>query len=69
MKDVLHLANQALDNITAQDWERCVHHDEKVMLDDFNREVARDEGTEDFIISVSYTHLESIIHFLPCTNI
>ena len=47
------MANQDLDSITVQDWERCVHHVEKKMLDDFNREVARDEVTEDFIINLS----------------
>ena len=45
--------NQDLDNITAQYWERCVRHVEKIMLDHFNREVTRDEVTEDFIINLS----------------
>ena len=48
--DVLHLANQALGSITGQGWDRCIHYVEKIMLDDFNTEVARDEVTEDFII-------------------
>ena len=52
MKDVLHLANQAWDSITAQDWKRCIHHVENIMLDDFNR-VARNEVTEYFTINLS----------------
>ena len=47
------MTNQALDRITEQDWEKCAHHIEKIMLDDFNGEVVRDEVTEDFIINLS----------------
>ena len=47
------MANQALDSITSQEWERCIHHVEKIMLDVFDREVARDRVTENFIINLS----------------
>lgn len=35
--------------VIAQGWEWCVQHVEKIIPDDFDREVTRDEVNENFI--------------------
>lgn len=51
--DVEQLANEALDNITVEDWANCVRHAEKLQEEDFEKQCATDTIIEPFIVNLA----------------
>ncbi|KAG8267275.1 hypothetical protein J6590_054672 [Homalodisca vitripennis] len=43
---------EAIDNVTAVDWENCVRHSENLQSDDWAKEIVRDDIMEPFIINL-----------------
>ncbi|XP_046677233.1 uncharacterized protein LOC124365307 [Homalodisca vitripennis] len=52
LADVEKLTSEAIDNVTAVDWENCVRHSENLQSDDWAKEIVRDEIMEPFIINL-----------------
>lgn len=52
IEDVEKLTSEAIDNVTAADWEKCVMHAEKLQSDDWEKEIVRDDIMEPFIINL-----------------
>lgn len=57
--DVERLTSEAIDNVTSSDWEKCVHHAEKLQEDDWAKEIVRDDRMEPLIINLSDASTDS----------
>lgn len=52
LEDVERLTSEAIDHVTAEDWEKCVRHAENLQSDDWQKEIVRDDAMEPFIINL-----------------
>ena len=52
INDVRVLLEEALDNVTIEDWKKCVAHSERLQEEDFMKEIGRDESIERLVINL-----------------
>lgn len=59
IKDVRKLLEEALLNVTVDDWKKCVKHAEELQEDDFVKSGIRDDATERIVINLQDDSQES----------
>lgn len=52
LADVQKLLHEELDNITAEDWRKCVKHTENIIKSDFEKELGRETTIEPIVINL-----------------
>lgn len=52
MSDVEELVNKELDNVTIEDWVKCVKHAVKLQEEDFAKELGRENILEPVVINL-----------------
>jgi hypothetical protein len=52
LADVEGLMSDAIDRVTAEDWQKCVRHAERLQEDDSVKECSRDNITEPIVINL-----------------
>ena len=52
MKNVERLTREAIENITAEDWRKCIQHVKKIEEDFRNKDLAREHLFENFVINI-----------------
>lgn len=52
MADVEKLTEEALSNVTKEDWAKCVRHAENLQVADYDKQCARDVLIEPIVINL-----------------
>lgn len=51
--DVEKLTHEAIQNVTIENWERCVEHTENIQMQDIEKEMVREVQMERFILTIN----------------